>query len=86
MNTYGEAGLKALREQQEKGLAPVFESGIKGIKAQLVILGYGSETAGKYTCLRYFRLGGDWQVSQDRVGVDSVQAFKWLNAETAKLA
>ena len=86
MNTYGEVGLKALREQSEKGLTLVFESGVNKIKAQLVILGDGSESAGKYTCLRYFRLGGDWQVSQDRVGVDAVQAFKWLNAETEKLA
>lgn len=86
MNTYGEAGLKALREQQENGLTPVFESGIKGIKCQLVIVEEVTESIHKYTCLRYFRVGGDWQVSKDRVDVDAVQAFKWLNAETGKLA
>ena len=86
MNTYKEAGLKELREQTEKGLGLVFESGVNKIKSQLVIIEQVTESAGKYTCLRYFRLGGDWQVSQDRVDVDDVQAFKWLNAETEKVS
>jgi hypothetical protein len=86
MNTHAEAGLKELREKTETGLGLVFESGIGKIKSQLVIVEEVKDSAHKYTCLRYYRLGGDWQLAKDRVDVDAVQTFKWLNAETGKLA
>ena len=75
-----------MREQHEKGLTLPFESGINKIKAQLVIVDKGTETGRKYTRIKYFRIGGEWQVSLDKVDVDAVQAFKWLNAETEKLS